>query len=275
MLGAGHQDGTANTVWHFMIEFIPKLVADSVMQLTEVGLTQREAENELRLASGQLARTLASHFRQAPVRQGHANAEAPQASIEGVLDIEESIWAPRFGLKGVIDATIVSHVRGKANGRGHNRDGDPVRFGLAALEFKSGKVYHSHAAQLGLYSLLLQSRYGTDPVSGLLWYSRVENMDTVSLRSNDVAGATACRCRGRPGMASVAHCLQTHNAYILQYVYNYLSQLHVSDAFNSVGHVTSAPVSCATQQVSVQAHQLHISVSIALWRLLRLWKSEL
>ena len=29
--------------------------------------------------------------------------------IDRVADIEESIWAPRFGLKGMIDATVTAH----------------------------------------------------------------------------------------------------------------------------------------------------------------------
>lgn len=178
-----------------MMDRIPKLVADSVMQLTEVSLTQREAERELRQAAGKLSRTLATHFRANTLPLGNVTPGTPKASIEGVLDIEESIWAPRFGLKGVVDATTVSHVINQHKGGGEVAGtGLSSTFGLAALEFKSGKVYHSHAAQLGLYSLLLQSRYGTDPVSGLLWYSRIENMDTVSLRQNDVAGARTCRC---------------------------------------------------------------------------------
>ena len=36
--------------------------------------------------------------------------QAPQAiCIDRVADIEESIWAPRFGLKGMIDATVTAH----------------------------------------------------------------------------------------------------------------------------------------------------------------------
>lgn len=169
---------------------VPQLVADSVMQLTEVGLTQREAEHELRQVSGQLARTLASHFRPNLIRL-HGGSAGPKASIEGILDIEESIWAPRFGLKGVIDATIVSRKLEQVAGGPSENAKDASSFGVAALEFKSGKVFHSHAAQLGIYSLLLHSRYGADPVSGLLWYSRQEDMDPVSLRANDIAGATA------------------------------------------------------------------------------------
>ena len=35
--------------------------------------------------------------------------QAPQAMcIDRVADIEESIWAPRFGLKGMIDATVTT-----------------------------------------------------------------------------------------------------------------------------------------------------------------------
>lgn len=174
------------SVWQFMMQQIPELVADSIMQLTEVGLTHREAEQELRQASTLLARTLATHFRQDPVCKQAFHG--PKASIEGLLDIEESIWAPRYGLKGVIDATIISRIPQQAETDDPDDRGNTCNVGVAALEFKSGKAYHTHAAQLGIYGLLLHSRYGFNPGSGLLWYSRLQDMDLVSLEAASVAG---------------------------------------------------------------------------------------
>jgi DNA replication ATP-dependent helicase Dna2 len=103
------------------------------------------------------------------------------------MDIEESIWAPRYGLKGFIDATVLVRLLGKG-GQHAASDAAAGKLGLAALEFKSGKQHHSHRAQLGTYGLLLQSRYGIDPAGGLLWYSRSENMEFDSMNSRDVAG---------------------------------------------------------------------------------------
>lgn len=161
------------------------------MNLAEVGMTQREAERELRAAAGQLASTLARTFRHTPVPSHSGASSTTPASIEGLMDIEESIWAPRYGLKGFIDATVL--IRQLSKGPQHTRTGAGAgslagKLGLAALEFKSGKQHHSHRAQLGTYGLLLQSRYGIEPSGGLLWYSRAEDIEFDSMNVRDVAG---------------------------------------------------------------------------------------
>jgi DNA replication ATP-dependent helicase Dna2 len=170
-----------------MLTVIPGLVADNILELAEVGLTQRDAERHLRQSCGRLATTLAMHFRAPVVTDGPTlpSLSGPVASIEGLLDIEESIWAPKYGLKGVVDATVLA--RPWAVGPGQQLQG----FGLAAVEFKSGKAYFSHAAQVGLYGLLLESRYGTNPVGGLLWYSSRDAMEPVLLNPIDIAGAVS------------------------------------------------------------------------------------
>ena len=109
---------------------------------------------------------------------GHAvNAPRPRGApdayvtLDEVLDIEEMVWAPRLGLKGQLDATVVA------------------RFGLGApprrvpLELKSGRFRdgREHGAQLSLYTLLLAERYGggiSDALhtgEGLLHYSAADS----------------------------------------------------------------------------------------------------
>lgn len=173
-----------------MMKRIPEVVSENVANLAEVGMTQREAEKELRAAAGQLAATLSRTFRHT---SDNSRSPTPPASIEGLMDIEESIWAPRYGLKGFIDATVLIRQLGKGAQHANARAGAESPAGslaLAALEFKSGKQHHSHRAQLGTYGLLLKSRYGIEPAGGLLWYSRVEEMEFDTMNVRDVAGVS-------------------------------------------------------------------------------------
>ena len=71
--------------------------------------------------------------------------------VNKLLEVEEKVWSPLFGLKGNIDATVQVKVR-----NGTDRPTMTV-----PLELKTGK--HSsaaHKAQTSLYTLLLSDRYG-------------------------------------------------------------------------------------------------------------------
>lgn len=50
------------------------------------------------------------------------------------------------------------------------------------------------AVQVALYGLLLEARYGVDPLDGLLWYSSDEAMERKTLKPQDIAGALRCNC---------------------------------------------------------------------------------
>ena len=71
--------------------------------------------------------------------------------INKLLEVEEKVWSPIFGLKGNVDATVQVKLR-----NGTNEATLTVPF-----ELKTGK--HSsaaHKAQTSLYTLLLSDRYG-------------------------------------------------------------------------------------------------------------------
>ena len=73
-------------------------------------------------------------------------------SVNKLLDVEEHVWSPTYGLKGNIDATIqVAMV-----------DDQGRRTLTVPLELKTGKntTSTSHKAQTALYTLLLSDRYG-------------------------------------------------------------------------------------------------------------------
>lgn len=81
------------------------------------------------------------------------NIDSRCLSINKILDIEENIWSPTFGLKGKIDATVQVVLRGGQN------DGATLTVPLELKTGKKSKVM-SHRAQTMLYTLLMTDRYG-------------------------------------------------------------------------------------------------------------------
>ena len=73
-------------------------------------------------------------------------------SINKLLDIEEHVWSPMYGLKGNIDATVQVTMQ----------DDQGERTLTVPLEMKTGtnSTNVSHRAQTALYTLLLSDRYG-------------------------------------------------------------------------------------------------------------------
>jgi DNA replication ATP-dependent helicase Dna2 len=59
------------------------------------------------------------------------------------MDIEEMAWAPRYGLKGIIDASVISRV--------NSCDGS--HDSVMPLEFKTGK---STSGQVSIYSWIVE-----------------------------------------------------------------------------------------------------------------------
>ncbi|XP_013028570.1 DNA replication ATP-dependent helicase/nuclease DNA2 [Anser cygnoides] len=91
--------------------------------------------------------------------------------IVEILDIEENIWSPRFGLKGKIDVTAKVKI--------HRQSG--VQSKIMPLELKSGKESNSieHRSQVILYTLLNLERR-VDPEAGFLLYLKTGTMYPVS-----------------------------------------------------------------------------------------------
>ena len=73
-------------------------------------------------------------------------------SINKLLDVEEHVWSPMYGLKGNIDATVQVIMQ----------DEEGERTLVVPFEVKTGKNTSSasHRAQTALYTLLLSDRYG-------------------------------------------------------------------------------------------------------------------
>ncbi|XP_049553165.1 DNA replication ATP-dependent helicase/nuclease DNA2 isoform X3 [Orcinus orca] len=106
------------------------------------------------------------HLKEMPSDGSDGNSTC-NIEVINSLDIEESIWSPRFGLKGKIDVTVGVKIH----------RGCKTKYKIMPLELKTGKESNSieHRSQLVLYTLLSQERRA-DPEAGLLLYLKTGQM---------------------------------------------------------------------------------------------------
>ncbi|KAJ3163715.1 Tripartite DNA replication factor [Geranomyces michiganensis] len=106
--------------------------------------------------------------------------------INKILDIEENIWSPTYGVKGMIDASVQVQVR---QGTGRPKT-------LATpFEFKTGRstAVVAHRAQTILYTLMMSERYGVSVASGLLYYMRAGGLVHVPVVDHEIRGLMIAR----------------------------------------------------------------------------------
>ncbi|TFK68090.1 Dna2-domain-containing protein [Pluteus cervinus] len=118
-------------------------------------------------------------------------------AISSLIDVEEDIWSPKYGIKGKIDATvhgIISDPPPLRQQAPHKAD-KVVSSGPFPLELKTGLATKGmeHRAQTMLYTLLLSERYGVDVSSGLLFYTQKDEVVRVPRVRNEIRGLMTSR----------------------------------------------------------------------------------
>ncbi|KAK2413783.1 DNA replication helicase [Trifolium repens] len=111
-------------------------------------------------------------------------SEASSNLLSCVIDIEEMAWAPKYGLKGMIDASVRVKVQSRK---------DKLEEKIMPLEFKTGKSPSSqtsveHNAQVILYTLLMSERYQKTIDSGLLYYLQTDQTHGITIQRSDIVG---------------------------------------------------------------------------------------
>lgn len=90
--------------------------------------------------------------------------------VTKLLDVEEHVWSPMYGLKGNIDATVQVTMK----------DGSQRRTLTVPFEVKTGhNATSNHQAQTSLYNLLLSDRYDVEIAYGILYY--METSQTIRI----------------------------------------------------------------------------------------------
>ncbi|KAJ1978736.1 DNA replication endonuclease-helicase Dna2 [Dimargaris xerosporica] len=126
-------------------------------------------------------------------RQPNGNAgqgtRLPTIAIQKVLDIEENIWSPMFGLKGKIDVSVqVALSDPLATTATNTILALPLEFKTSA----SSRVM-THRAQVTLYTLLMTDRYDIPIENGLLYYIKTNETILVPAFRDEIRGLMVTR----------------------------------------------------------------------------------
>ena len=152
----------------FLTSLIDKILERYLEDLYVIKVKVADAREHLLSKTAEMrswARTfLSTRPRPEAIVQGR-NGEKVNMRITKLLDVEEHVWSPMYGLKGNIDATVevVMH---------EGRDADSAKTLTVPFELKTGRnVTSNHQAQTALYNLLLSDRYDIEVLCGILYYS--------------------------------------------------------------------------------------------------------
>lgn len=213
--------GIGNFSRTFVEQQVEKQVRANIESLYAIELSTDDAAMQLREKAApfaHFARTFllqgedATFHPEATLRDsGHSHA-APLAKVRlrRILDVEEEIWSPIFGLKGKIDVSVEcdifeeseppapmttsaqhgqAFVRGTRTNTSREQSQRRITTSVVPLELKTGRaefVSTEHRAQTMMYTLMMSDRYGVRVNDGLLYYSKSGELHRIRFSRNEV-----------------------------------------------------------------------------------------
>ncbi|XP_048140826.1 DNA replication ATP-dependent helicase/nuclease JHS1 isoform X5 [Rhodamnia argentea] len=172
----------------FLDEYAGLVLQRNVESLYACGVSEKDMLDTLIEANPRLLDWITlfknSQFQKAPTVDFGSDDGLKKVNISEVIDIEEMSWAPKYGLKGMIDASVRVTVESNTYS---------VVEKIVPLEFKSGKGPNGqssmeHCAQVILYTLLMSERYMKPIDSGLLYYLQSDHTHGITVRRSDLVG---------------------------------------------------------------------------------------
>ncbi|ODV98503.1 hypothetical protein PACTADRAFT_184923 [Pachysolen tannophilus NRRL Y-2460] len=144
-----------NTSLEFINESLENLLQSNLIDILSINETLQRIKDEVNMHIPYIQNWYSTFInddaRAIIVTEGQK--EKSNMSISNILDVEENIWSPMFGIRGLIDVTVEAHLKNS------NYDGKFV----TPLEIKTGgREYLNHRAQTSLYTLLINERYDMD-----------------------------------------------------------------------------------------------------------------
>ncbi|KAK9768425.1 DNA replication endonuclease-helicase Dna2 [Basidiobolus ranarum] len=236
-----------------LLSEIQTLIIYAIEELYSVGETEETAMEHLKEMIPLIQEWASKYISSRPKPEGlvaqhrSVTGEKLNVSICKILDIEEHIWSPMYGLKGKIDVSVqMKKVDSNQN----------TSTLVAPFELKTGKSTKvlAHRAQTVLYTLLMSDRYDIDIASGLLYYMKAGEMISVPAVRDEIRGLLIGRNqmapylinrRKLPSMLESLHTCQ--RCYVLDSCLVYHKTVENGDATSSglgalfdskVGHIT-------------------------------------
>ncbi|KAJ7109745.1 DNA replication factor Dna2-domain-containing protein [Mycena crocata] len=178
-------------------EKIEEVIREKISDIAKINLSVEDARREIKMRAKGLKAFSEKYISDSPKRGAlltntrSGPTETSLLAISQLLDIEEDIWSPIWGLKGKIDATVLAVISDSNSPHGKA----VVTSGPKPFEIKTGRPVAGleHRAQTMLYTLLTEERYGAEVSSGLLFYTQSEEVVRVPAARNDVKGLIGAR----------------------------------------------------------------------------------
>ncbi|KAK8715914.1 hypothetical protein V6N13_043239, partial [Hibiscus sabdariffa] len=183
---------------HYLEEYARIVLQKNMESLYACGVNENEIYRTLTEAIPKLVDWIVlfkdSQEPQVPTVDFGSDNGPKKVTLFEVIDIEESAWAPKYGLKGMIDVSV--RVKFESGGN----EGDEK---IMPLEFKTGKMPNGqasnmkssytwasveHCAQVILYTLLMSERYLKHIDSGFLYYLQADQTQGIVVRRSDLVG---------------------------------------------------------------------------------------
>jgi len=139
----------------FLLSTIDKLLPSKFDTILEINSTCDEVKEHMTSKLPEMQAWAKIFIRAKPCVDAvvqHRNGPRSIMSVNKLLDVEEHVWSPMYGLKGNIDATVQVTMQ----------DDEGERTLTVPFEVKTGKnsSNSAHSVQTALYNLLLSNRYG-------------------------------------------------------------------------------------------------------------------
>lgn len=158
----------------FMEELLDVELERRILEIYSMGDVLEDVKSKIREHFTFILNWFQTFYKKAPSEiPTNKRQQKIKFSVAEALDIEESVWSPMFGIKGIADVTL------RANLEGNSSSG---QF-LLPMEIKTSRQYLGHQAQAALYSLLFKDRYNMDITSFLLVYTLEEG----STKKHDIS----------------------------------------------------------------------------------------
>ncbi|XPS75358.1 DNA helicase [Ascochyta lentis] len=165
----------------FLLSTIGKLLPSKFETILEINSTCDEVKEHMTSKLPEMQAWAKIFIRAQPRTDAvvqHRNGPQSIMSINKLLDVEEHVWSPMYGLKGNIDATVQVTMQ----------DDQGERTLTVPFEVKTGKnsSNSAHSVQTALYNLLLSNRYDVDIAYGMLYYLETSAIIRIPAVRNDI-----------------------------------------------------------------------------------------
>ncbi|KAI9719864.1 MAG: Tripartite DNA replication factor [Chrysothrix sp. TS-e1954] len=230
MLHEIFQECIAENRWdqEFLSALILTIISKHFEDLYEVNLNEQQVVEHLQSKTAVLQSWAETFVRSKPgptASINDRNGKKAHMSVNKLLDIEEHIWSPMYGLKGNIDATIQVSMK----------DEQGERTLTVPLEIKTGmnSTNASHRAQTALYTLLLSDRYDVAIAYGILYYMEKSEISRIPAIRHEIRhmimqrNELACSMRQRealPPMLKNPHTCDRCYAKTPCFIYHKLTE---------------------------------------------------